>query len=108
MLKQDKLRGECENSQVTEELVVCTTEVEQHKEQLQSHDKEWQARLTAETNKWQARLEEHLQDVGTEQAKITDAVAGIMCSSFWDREIKQVPVYGVMCCYISLSDSDTC
>jgi len=31
MMKQDKLRGECENSQVTEELAVCTKEVEQHK-----------------------------------------------------------------------------
>ena len=29
MIKRDKLRGECENSQVTEELVVCTEEVEQ-------------------------------------------------------------------------------
>jgi hypothetical protein len=65
ILKQDKL-------------AVSTKEVEQLKEQLQSNDKEWQARLRAETNKWQATLEEHLQDVETEQAKMAEAVAGIV------------------------------
>jgi hypothetical protein len=35
VMKQDTLRSECENSQVTEELAVCTKEVEQLKEQLQ-------------------------------------------------------------------------
>jgi len=58
-MKPDKLRGECENSQVTVELAVCTKEVAQLKEQLQSCGKEWQARLRTETNKRQARLEEH-------------------------------------------------
>jgi hypothetical protein len=29
MMKPDKLRGECENSQVTEELEVCREEMEQ-------------------------------------------------------------------------------
>jgi hypothetical protein len=42
MMKPDKPRGECENSQVTEELVVCREEVEQFKKQLQFCDKEWQ------------------------------------------------------------------
>jgi hypothetical protein len=51
-MKPDKLRGQCENSKLTEELAVCK--------------KEWQARLKAETAKWQARLEEHEQDVETE------------------------------------------
>ena len=60
--KPDKLRGECENSQVTEELAVCTEEVEQ----LKSCDKEWQVRLRTDTNKWQGRLEEQQQDVETE------------------------------------------
>jgi len=64
--------------------------VEQLKEQLQSCDKEWQARLRAETGKWQARLEEHQQDVETEQAKMAEAVAGIMCSCFGEREIEQL------------------
>jgi regulator of replication initiation timing len=50
---------------VTEELAVCTKEVEQLKEQLQFCDKEWQMRLTAETNKLQDRLEEQQQDVDT-------------------------------------------
>ena len=74
--KPDKMRGECENSQVTEELAVYRKEVEQLKEQLQSCDKEWQERLRAESDKWQARLEEHHQDVETEQAKMAEAVAG--------------------------------
>jgi chromosome segregation ATPase len=86
MMKPDKLRGECENSQVTEELAVCTKEVEQLKEQLKSCDKEWQERLRAETDRWQARLEEHQQDVETEQAKMADAVAGKICLCFWERE----------------------
>ena len=80
----------------------------QLKEQLQSCDKEWQVRLRAETNKWQARLKEHQQDVETEQAKMAEAVAGIMCSCFWERELKQVSVCRVMCCYISLSDYSMC
>jgi regulator of replication initiation timing len=83
MMKRDKLRGECENSEVTEELAVCTREVEQLKEQLQSCDEEWQARLRAETDKWQARLEEHQQDVETEQAKMAEAVAGKIRLCFW-------------------------
>ena len=58
MMKPDKLRGECENSQVTEELAVCTEEVEQLKEQVQSCDKEWQVRLRAESDRWQDKLEE--------------------------------------------------
>jgi regulator of replication initiation timing len=89
MMKRDKLRGECENSQVTEQLAVCTEEVEQLKEQLQSGDKEWQVGLRAETDRWQERLEEQQQDVETEQAKMAEAVAGIMCCCFWEREIKQ-------------------
>jgi len=87
-MKPDKLRGECENSQVTEELAVCTEEVEQLKEQVQSCDKEWQVRLRAETDRWQDRLEEQQQDVETEQAKMAEAVAGVMCCCFWEREIK--------------------
>jgi len=74
--KPDKVRGEHENSRATEELAVCRKEVEQLKEQLQSCDKEWQERLRAESDKWQARLEEHHQDVETEQAKMAEAVAG--------------------------------
>ena len=85
-MKPDKLRDECENSQVAEELAVCTREVEQLKEQLQSCDKDWQARLRAETDRWQARLEEQQQDVETEQAKMADAVAGKICLCFWERE----------------------
>jgi DNA polymerase III delta prime subunit len=107
MMKRDKLIGECEKSQVTEELAVRTKEMERLTEQLQSCDKEWQARLNAETNKWQARLEEHQQDVEAEQAKMAEAVAG-MCSSFLEREIKQVPVYRVICCYTSLANSNIC
>ena len=75
MTKPDKQRGECENSQVTEDLAVCRKEVEQ----LQSCDKEWQVRLRAETDKWQTRQEEQQQDVETEQAKMADVVAGILC-----------------------------
>jgi chromosome segregation ATPase len=90
MVKLDKLRGDCENSQVTEGLAVCTGELEQLKEQLQSCDKEWQERLSAETDRWQDRLEEQQQDVETEQAKMAEAVAGIMCCCFWEREIKQL------------------
>ena len=48
MMKPDKLRGECENSQVTEELAVCINEVEQ----LQSWDKEWQVKLTGGKTAW--------------------------------------------------------
>ena len=81
-MKPDKLRGECGNSQVT----VCTEEVEQLKEQLQSCDKEWQERLTAETDRWQDRLEEQQHDVETEQAKMAEAVAGKTCFFFWERE----------------------
>ena len=84
MMKPDKLRGECENSQVTEELAVCINEVEQ----LQSWDKEWQVRLRAETDRWQDSLEEQQQDVEIEQAKMAEAVAGVMCCCFWEREIK--------------------
>ena len=84
MMKPDKLRGECENSQVTAELAVCIKEVEQ----LQSWDKEWQVRLRAETDRWQDSLEEQQQDVETEQAKMAEAVAGVMCCCFWEREIK--------------------
>jgi len=89
-MKTDKPRGECENSQVTEDLAVCTEEVENLKEQLQSCNKEWQARLRAETDRWQATLEEHQQDVETEQAKMAEAVAGKICLCFGDREIKQL------------------
>jgi hypothetical protein len=39
MMKPDKMRGECENSQATEELAVYKKEVEQ----LQSCDKKWQS-----------------------------------------------------------------
>jgi len=98
-MKQDMLRGECENSQVTEELAVCTEEVEQLKEQVQSCDKEWQVRLRAETDRWQDRLEEQQQDVETEQAKMAEAVAGIMCSCFWEREIKQLQF--TECCVVT-------
>ena len=73
-MKAVKLIDECESSRVAEELAVCTEEVEQLKEQLQSCDKDWQARLRAETDKWQARLEEQQQDVETEQAIMTEAV----------------------------------
>jgi regulator of replication initiation timing len=52
---------------VTEELAVCTKEVEQLKKHLQSCDKEWRERLIAETNNWQDRLEEQQQDVETKQ-----------------------------------------
>jgi hypothetical protein len=71
---------------VTEELAVCTEEVEQLKEQLQSGDKEWQVGLRAETDRWQDRLEEQQQNVETEQAKMAEAVAGIMCCCFWERK----------------------
>ena len=84
MMKPDKLRGECENSQVTAELAACIKEVEH----LQSWDKEWQVRLRAETDRWQDSLEEQQQDVETEQAKMAEAVAGVMCCCFWEREIK--------------------
>ena len=106
-MKPDKLRGECGNSQVTEELAVCTEEVQQLKEQLQCCGKEWQERLRAEIDRWQARLEEQQQDVETEQAKVAEAVAAIMCCCCWEREIKQLQ-FTVMCCYISLSDYSTC
>jgi regulator of replication initiation timing len=75
---------------VTEELAVCTEEVEYLKKQLQSCDKEWQVRLRAETDRWQDRLEEQQQDVETEQAKIAEAVVGIMYSCFWERKIKHL------------------
>ena len=97
-MKPDKLRGECENSQVTEELAVCTEEVEQLKEQVQSCDKEWQVRLGAEADRWQDRLEEQQQDVETEQAKMAEAVAD-MCSCFWEREIKQLQF--TECCVVT-------
>jgi len=80
--KPDKMRGECENSQVTEELAVYRKEVEQ----LQSCDKKWQERLIAETDKWQARLEEQQQDMEKEQAKMAKAVVGKICLCFWERE----------------------
>jgi ABC-type Fe3+/spermidine/putrescine transport system ATPase subunit len=108
MMKSDKLRGECENSRATEELAVYAKEVEQLKEQLQSRDKEWQARLRAETDRWQARLEEYQQDVATQDAKMAATVAGKICLCFFGKREKQVPVYRVMCCYISLSDYSTC
>jgi hypothetical protein len=60
------------------------------KKQLQSCDKEWLVGWRAETKKWQDRLEEEEQDVETEQAKMAEAVAGIMCCCFWEREIKQL------------------
>ena len=82
MMKGDKLRGECENSQVA----ICTEEVEQLKEKLQSCDKDWQERLRAETDRWQGRLEEQQQDVETEQAKMAEAVAGKMCLCCLERE----------------------
>jgi molecular chaperone GrpE (heat shock protein) len=94
MMNLDKLGGECENSQVTEELAVCIEEVEQLKEQLQFCDKEWLVRLRAETDKWQARLEEQQQDVETEQAKIAEAIAGVMCYCFWETEIKELQLTG--------------
>ena len=93
-MKPDMLRGECENSQVTAELAACIKEVEQ----LQSCDKEWQVRLRAETDRWQDRLEEQ-QDVEIEQAKMAEAVAGIMCSCFWEREIKQLQF--TECCVVT-------
>ena len=89
-MKRNKLRGDCENSQVTEELAVFTEEVQQLKEQQQCCDKDWQERLRAETDRWQARLEEQQQDVQTEQAKMAEAHAAIMCCCFWEREIKQL------------------
>ena len=64
---------------MTEELAVFTEEVQQLKEQQQCCDKEWQERLRAETHKWQDRLEEQQQDVETEETKMEEAVACIMC-----------------------------
>jgi predicted nucleic acid-binding Zn-ribbon protein len=87
LVERDKLKAERENSQVTEELAARTTELEKLKEQLQSCDKEWQAKLNAETDRWQARLAEQQQDVETERDKMAEAIAGIMCSSFWEEEV---------------------
>jgi len=86
MMKTDKLRGECENSKLIEEIAVCKKEIEQLKEQLRSRDKEWQARLKTETAKWQAMLEAHQQDVETERGQEEKAVAGKICLCFWERE----------------------
>ena len=55
MMKPDKLTGECEKNQMTEELAVCTEEVEQLNEQLQSCEKEWQLRLTGGKTGWKNR-----------------------------------------------------
>jgi regulator of replication initiation timing len=85
MMKPDKVRGEYENSQVTEELAVCRKEVQQLKEQLQSSNKRWQEGLRAETSKWQARLEEQEQDVETEQAKMAEAIAGKYVYAFGEE-----------------------
>ncbi|XP_023701619.1 centrosomal protein of 152 kDa isoform X3 [Cryptotermes secundus] len=82
LTERDKLRAERENSQMTEELKVCMKEVEQLTEQLQSCEKDWQTKLTAETNKWQARLVEHQQDVETERDKMAEAIAG------WAEELQ--------------------
>jgi hypothetical protein len=76
LTERDKLRAERENSQVSEELTARTKEVERLAEQLQSCDKDWQARLAAETSEWQARLAEHQQDVDTERDKMAEAIAG--------------------------------
>lgn len=76
LTERDKLRAERENSQVSEELAARTKEVEQLVERLQSCNKEWQARLAAETNEWQARLAEDQQDVDTERDKMAEAIAG--------------------------------
>ena len=46
--------------------------------------------MAGETDRWQARLEEQQQDVQTEQAKMEEALARIMCCCFWEREIKQL------------------
>ena len=46
--------------------------------------------MRAESDGWQDRLEGQQQDVETEQAKMAVAVTGIMCCSFWGREIKQL------------------
>jgi chromosome segregation ATPase len=78
LTERDMLRVERENSKVTEELMAHTKEVAQLKERLQSWDKEWQTRLTAETNKWQTRLAEHQQDVETERDKMAEAIAGML------------------------------
>jgi hypothetical protein len=85
IVERDKLRAERENSCVTEELTARRKEVEQLRDQLDSCDKEWQARLSAETEKWQARLAEHQQDVETERDKMAEAIAGMMCLSFGSK-----------------------
>jgi chromosome segregation ATPase len=78
LIERDKLRAERENSHVTDELTARTKEVERLTERLQSCDKEWQTRLSAETNKWQARLAEHQQDVETERDRMAEAIAGMV------------------------------
>jgi len=46
--------------------------------------------MAGETDRWQGRLEEQQHDVQTEQAKMAEAVAGVMCCCFWEREIKDL------------------
>jgi hypothetical protein len=96
LVERDKLRAERENSRVTEELTARTKEVEELKDRLNFCDKEWQARLSAEIDKWQTRLAEHQQDVETERDKMAEAIAGMMCSSFWAGGIRHITVYRLM------------
>ena len=106
-MKSDKLRGECENSQVTEELAVCTEEVEQLMEQLQSCDKEWQVRLRAETDRWQDRLEEQQQEVDRTSQNGRSSCWYIVLLLLGKRD-QTVAVYRVMCCYSSVADCNMC
>lgn len=78
LAERDKLRAKHESGHVMEELTARTKEVEQLKDQLDSYDKEWQARLSAETSKWQARLAEHQQDVESERDRMAEAIAGML------------------------------
>ncbi|XP_021928465.1 centrosomal protein of 152 kDa-like isoform X2 [Zootermopsis nevadensis] len=84
LAERDKLRAKHESGHVMEELTARTKEVEQLKDQLDSYDKEWQARLSAETSKWQARLAEHQQDVESERDRMAEAIAG------WAEELQTV------------------
>jgi predicted transcriptional regulator len=88
LTERDKLKAERENSQVIEQLAARMKEVEQLTERLQSCDREWQTRLTAETNKWQARLAEHQQDVETERDKMAEAIAGMVPFPFRKKSDK--------------------
>jgi len=47
-------------------------------------------RLRAESDKWQAGWKNNNRMWEIEQATMADAVAGIMCCCFWEREIKQL------------------